>query len=194
MTNNESAPTVHVSLKDDNGDVYEEISLPEDANLGDVLDLQDESVWIEIPFEGMERLQYVELFRYEDDELCLGFHFDIDSLVVDPKKVPSATGDEWQDTADRIEDALMDREESICAVIGCDELAILWGGPSDTPKPKYGHELVYYIDDSCAFLILSQRSTLAPIDFSVQLSALRAKAQALDGIVKDLIANVEAVG
>jgi hypothetical protein len=189
MTEHNATASVHVSLKDENGEVYEELSIPEDASLADVMDLQDESVWIEIPFEGMERLQCVELFRYMDDEIRLGFHFDIDSLVVDPKVVPSATGDEWEDTAELMEDALTEREEAIKAVLGCEELAILWGGPSDTPKPKHGHEVVYYIDDCSAFLIITQRSTLAAIDLSMQLSTLRDKAQALDVIVKDIMAN-----
>lgn len=194
MTNIDGTLLVQVSLRDDNGEVYEEVAIPVDATLGDVIALQDESVWIEIPFEGMERLQCVELFRYMDDEIRLGFNFDIDSLVVDPKRVPSATGDEWEDTAELMEEALTEREEAIKAVLGCEELAILWGGPSETPKPANGHEVTYYIDDSCAFLFMTQRSTLAAIDLSMQLSTLRDKAQALDGIVKDLIENMEGGG
>jgi hypothetical protein len=191
MTEHNATASVQVSLKDENGEVYEELSIPDDATLGDVINLQDDSVWIEIPFEGTETLQHVELFRYGDDELCLGFHFDIDSLVVDPTVEPSATGDEWQDTADRMEDALTEREESISAVFGCDELAILWGGPSDTPKPKHGHEVVYYIDDCSAFLILTQRSPQAPLDLSMKLSALRTMAVSLDGIMTDLLERLE---
>ena len=194
MTNIDGTPLVQVSLRDDNGEVYEEVAIPVDATIGDVIALQDESVWIEIPFEGMERLQCVELFRYMDDEIRLGFNFDIDSLVVDPKRVPSATGDEWEDTAELMEEALTEREEAIKAVLGCEELAILWGGPSDTPKPKHGHEVVYYIDDCSAFFIITQRSTLAAIDLSMKLSTLHSKAQALDGIVQGLMADMEGRG
>jgi hypothetical protein len=191
MDENQPSPLVPIFYKDDNDQVITEKTFPLEANLGQIVELQKDTQWVEIPFDDIELLVRLEVFKYrDDDEVYINYVFDIDALINHAVTDPDEAERAWQETAESLEEELWEREQRIRTLFGCEELLILWGGPSDTPQPKGELDVNFYIDDSWSFLTVTRRWTVAGFDRSLTLDTLRTRAEVLDGLVKEVIQSV----
>lgn len=186
------SPIVRVLYKDENDQLIAEKSFPMEADLGQIVELQKDTLWVEIPFDDIELLERLEVFKYrDDDEVYINYVFDIDALINRSVTDPDEAERAWQETAESLEEELWEREERIRTLFGCEELLILWGGPSDQPQPKGELDVHYYIDDSWSFLTVMRRWTVAGFDRSLTLDTLRSRGEVLDGLVKEVIQSLQ---
>lgn len=181
----------YLGIDDDN--VFRETAFPPETTLGEVANIDDGSIYLNLRFDGVQFLDKVEYARdYDDkDEYCTEFSFSLDSLNAHlPKDVPAAD-EVLIDIIDRLEMALLGSRQTFMDQLGCEELGIIWDGPSRTSDIKRSDEVSYYLDEVFAYIVVKQRFKKDRRDRSITLSTLRQQAYGLDHIIGAVIDEVQ---
>lgn len=181
----------YLGIDDDN--VFRETAFPGETTLGEVANIDDGSIYLNLRFEGVQYLKKLEYARdYDDkDEYCTEFYFSLYPLNAHlPKDAPVAD-EVLIAIIDRLAQALWGQRQAFMDLLGSEELGIIWDGPSRPPDMKSSNEVSYYLDEVISSLVVKQRFKKDRRDRSITLSTLRKQAYGLDHIIDEVIEEVK---
>lgn len=188
-----SDPIVVKYLGIDDDNVFRETAFPPETTLGEVANIDDGSIYLNLRFDGVQFLDKVEYARdYDDkDEYCTEFFFSLDPLNAHLPKDAPAADEVLIDIIDPLAEALWGQRQAFMNLLDSEELGIIWSGPSRPPDIKRSNEVSYYLDEVFAYIVVKQRFKKDRRDRSITLSTLRQQAYGLDHIIGAVIDEVQ---
>ena len=115
-----SDPILVKYLGTDDDNVFRETAFPGETTLGEVAYIDDGGIYLNLRFEGVNRLDKVEYARDYDDkeEYCIEFCFSLDPLNAHLPKAAPVADEVLIAIIDRLAEALWERRQPFMDLLG----------------------------------------------------------------------------